>query len=444
MVTAGSNPGFQPPDPVIDIRLLREKPDEVRAALARRGDRFAPMLAELKKLDAERLAMQRRSETQQAERNKKSEEVAKLKKAKATADAERLIAELGKSGAELKAMQEKLAQMEAEIERQLLAIPNIPLPEVPAGDAKNNVVEREWGEKPRFTFTPKPHWEIGTALGILDLARGAKLAGSGFPVFTGMGARLVRGLVNFLIDLQVKENGYVEVAPPHLVNADTARGTGQLPDHEGNMYFVSADGLYLIPTAEVPVTNLHRDEILGPTELTKSYVAYTPCFRREAGAHGKDTRGILRVHQFDKVELVRFARPEESPAEHVLLMSHVEAALQRLEIPYRVVLLAAGDMGVASAKTYDFEGWAAGVDTWLEMSSASTFTDYQARRANIRFRPRPDAKPEFVHTLNASALGFPRTLIALLENNQQEDGSVRIPKALAPYIGTDRLVPGGA
>jgi seryl-tRNA synthetase len=243
-----------------------------------------------------------------------------------------------------------------------------------------------------------------------------------------------------MLDLHTREHGYLEVAPPCLVNADSARGTGQLPDLESNMY-VTADGLYLIPTAEVPVTNIHRDDILAADRLPIAYAAYTPCFRREAGAHGKDTRGLIRVHQFDKVELVRFCRPEDSPREHELLLGHAEAVLRRLGLPYRVVLLAAGDFGFAAAKTYDLEVWAAGVGAWLEVSSASTFTDFQARRANIRFRPAPGARPEFVHTLNASGVAFPRTIVALLENNQRADGSVAIPEALAPYLGTDRLAP---
>jgi seryl-tRNA synthetase len=426
---------------VIDIRLLRESPDAVRTALARRGPKYDAAITEIIGVDRTNRERLTALEQLKAERNRGSEEVARLKKAKQ--DAARLLQDLKGVSDRIATSEQAFRETDDQLAKLLLSVPNLPLSDVPAGDARANVVLRSWGTAPTFAFTPKPHWELGAALGILDLPRGAKLSGSGFPVFLGMGARLVRGLINFLIDLQVKDHGYVEVAPPILVNADTARGTGQLPDHEGNMY-VTADGLYLIPTAEVPVTNLHRDEILGSGDVPRGYVAYTPCFRREAGAHGKDTRGILRVHQFDKVELVRFARPEDSPAEHEALVGHVEAAFRKLEIPYRVVLLAAGDMGFASAKTYDLEGWAAGVEAWLEISSASTFTDFQARRANIRYRPRADAKPEFVHTLNASALGFPRTLIALLENNQQADGSVRIPSALVPYMGTDRLVPGAA
>jgi seryl-tRNA synthetase len=259
-------------------------------------------------------------------------------------------------------------------------------------------------------------------------------------VFTGDGARLVRALINFMVDLHTTAHDYTEVAPPYLVTADTARGTGNLPTLADDMYQTD-DGLYLIPTAEVPLTNLHREEILAGADLPLAYVAYTPCFRREAGAHGKDTRGLIRLHQFDKVELVRLSRPEDSASEHEMLLGHAEHVLQRLEIPYRVVLLATGDLGFASAKTYDLEVWAAGVRTWLEASSASSFTDFQARRANIRYRPRPDAKPDYVHTLNASGVALPRTIIALLENNQDADGTVSIPTALRPYFGADRLIP---
>jgi seryl-tRNA synthetase len=261
-------------------------------------------------------------------------------------------------------------------------------------------------------------------------------------VFRGIGAKLIRALANFMLDLHTQEHGYLEIAPPYLVNRASMTGTGQLPKFAEELYAIPADELYLIPTAEVPVTNLHRDDMLGAGDLPRAYVAFTPCFRREAGAHGKDTRGLTRVHQFDKVELVRLCRPEHSPAEHELMTGHAEAVLQRLELPYRVLELAAGDLGFASARTYDLEVWAAGVGGWLEVSSASTFTDFQARRANIRYRPDAQAKPEFVHTLNASGVAFPRVIIALLENHQAADGSVRVPAALAPYLGTARLTPG--
>jgi seryl-tRNA synthetase len=423
---------------VIDIRLIRESPDMVRAALARRGGDLSGALDTARRLDTRRRELLQRTEKLKAERNRASEEVAHLKREKA--DASELISQLKTLSDTIKDRDAQVRAVDDELEAQLLMLPNLPLPELPEGDASANETLRSWGEPPQFAFTPKPHWEVGEALGILDLARGARIAGSGFPLFTGQGARLVRALVSFMVDLHTAEHDYVEVAPPYLVSRDAAQGTGQIPDLENVMY-VTEDGLYLIPTAEVPVTNLHQGEILRAEDLPRGYVAYSPCFRREAGAHGKDTRGLIRVHQFDKVELVRFSAPEESPNEHERLTAHAEAVLQRLELPYRVVLLAAGDVGFASAKTYDLEVWAAGVEKWLEASSSSSFTDFQARRANIRFRPRPDAKPEFVHTLNASGVALPRTIIALLENNQEEDGSVRIPDALAPYLGTERLSP---
>jgi seryl-tRNA synthetase len=312
---------------------------------------------------------------------------------------------------------------------------------VPDGDASANRILRSWGNPPHLDFQPKPHWDLGVSLGLLDLPRGVKITGSGFPLFTGMGAKLSRALANFLLDLHTREHGYLEVSPPYLVNRATITATGQLPKFAEEVYASPADDLFLIPTAEVPVTNIRRDEILEAKELPAGYVAYTPCFRREAFSHGKDTRGLIRVHQFDKVELVRIVRPEDSPSEHELMTGHAETVLRRLGLPYRVVELAAGDTGFASARTYDIEVWAAGVGAWLEVSSSSTFTDFQARRANIRYRPAPKAKPEFVHTLNASGVAFPRTIIALLENNQAADGSVRVPEALVPYLGIERLTP---
>lgn len=426
---------------MIDIRQVREAPDTLREALRRRGRRDADeVVATLANLDAKRRTILQDVEQRKSERNRASEEVAQRKKR--GADAAPLIAELKDLSDSIKTKDQALRDVDATLRERLLWIPNIPLPDVPEGDASANRLERSWGEPPRFSFAPRPHWDLGQALGILDLARGAKLSGSGFPLFRGAGSRLIRALLQFMLDLHTREHGYEEVSTPYLVTGETAQGTGQLPAFADEMY-TTRDGLYLVPTAEVPVTNIHRDEILAADELPKGYTAYTPCFRREAGAHGKDTRGLIRVHQFDKVELVRFTRPEASAAELETLTRHAEAVLQRLEIPYRVVTLATGDMGFASAKTYDLEVWAAGVGAWLEVSSASTFTDFQARRANIRYRPAADAKPEYVHTLNASGVAFPRTLIALLENNQAEDGSVRIPEALVPYLGVDRLTPRG-
>jgi len=425
---------------VIDLKRLRQDPDGSRASLLRRRDpAIGPLVDAILELDRQRRELLVRAESLKAERNAASEEVARRKRAGEAAD--ELMALLRVSGDEVKTLDVRLREVEAALDQRALAVPNFPSDEIPDGDASTNRVVRVWGAPPRLDFEPRPHWELGSALGILDLAAGAKLAGSGFPLLRGLGARLVRALSGFMLDLHTKEHGYEEVAPPYLVNRATATATGQLPKFEEDLYAVPSDDLFLIPTAEVPLTNIHRDEILEAADLPRGYCAWTPCFRLEDGAHGKDTRGLIRVHQFDKVELVRFARPEESAAELRRLTGHAESVLQRLGIPYRVVELAAGDTGFGSAQTFDLEVWAAGVGTWLEASSSSTFTDFQARRANIRYRPEPKAKPEFVHTLNASGVAFPRTIIALLENNQAADGSVRVPEALVPYLGVDRLVP---
>ncbi|MEX2157240.1 MAG: serine--tRNA ligase [Gemmatimonadales bacterium] len=418
---------------MIDLKLLRASPAQVRAALARRGDpSLTRLLDEIEALDMKRRTLTAQLDQLKAERNDAAKADAVVAKAQgglpeATAAARRQL------GERIAALESELRQIETTLEAKALFVPNLPLPDVP----DENTVLRSWG-----TPAPKggkPHWEIAERLGMLDLPRGAKLAGSGFPVLMGAGARLARGLINFMLDLHAREHGYVEVEPPFLVRREIMTGTGQLPKFEDDAYRTVPDDLFLVPTAEVPLTNLHRDEILDGTTLPKGYVAYTPCFRREAGAAGKDTRGLLRVHQFDKVELVRFCRAPDSPAEHDSLTGHAEEVLRRLELPYRVVLLAANDFSFASAKTYDLEVWAPGVGQWLEVSSSSTFTDYQARRANIRCRPRPGEKPEFVHTLNASGVALPRTMAALLETRQQPDGSVTVPPALVPYVGADRL-----
>ncbi|MEO5800349.1 MAG: serine--tRNA ligase [Gemmatimonadales bacterium] len=425
---------------MIDIRRLRQDPATARAALARRGDPEAlEQFDRALELDLRRRELLGTVEALQAERNQATEAVARKKQAKEPAD--ELLAALKSSGERVRALEADLRDIEALLESHLLNVPNLPLDSVPTGGVSANVVVRSWGTPREFDFTPRPHWELGQTLGLFDLPRGAKLTGSGFPLFTGMGARLVRALANFMLDLHTTEHGYTEIQPPYLVNRASLIGTSQLPKFEDDLYRTHADDLFLIPTAEVPLTNIHRDEILENATLPICYVAYTPCFRREAGAHGKDTRGLIRVHQFDKVELVRIVRADSSEAEHRLLTSHSETVLQRLEIPYRVLALASGDTGFGSACTLDLEAWAAGVGTWLEVSSASTFSDFQARRANIRYRPAPGAKPEFAHTLNASGVAFPRTIIALLENGQEADGSVRLPAALVPYVGTDRLVP---
>jgi seryl-tRNA synthetase len=416
---------------VIDLKLLRASPGQVRAALARRGDAsLVRLLDEIEALDMKRRTLTAQLDTLKAERNDAAKADALVAKAQGGLP-EATTAQRRKLGERITALEGELKQIEATLEAKALFVPNLPLPDVP--DEQTTL--RSWG-----TPAPKggkPHWEIAEQLGILDLPAGAKLAGSGFPVLRGMGARLARALINFMIDLHTKEHGYIEVEPPLLVRREVMTGTGQLPKFEDDAYRTT-DDLFLIPTAEVPVTNLHRDEIID-RPLPLGYVAYTPCFRREAGAAGKDTRGLLRVHQFDKVELVRFCRATDSPAEHEKLTGHAEEVLRRLELPYRVAVLPANDFGFAAGKTYDLEAWAPGVGQWLEVSSSSTFSDFQARRANIRCRPRPGEKPEFVHTLNASGVALPRTIAALLETHQQPDGSVILPPALVPYVGTDRL-----
>lgn len=425
---------------MIDIRRLRQDPDGSRARLLRRGDdSLGPALDAMIDLDRQRRDLLVRVESLKAERNAASDEVARRKRAKQPADD--LMGQLKASGEEVRGLDLQLRDIEAALEERALSLPNFPLDHVPEGDATANRLVRSWGAPPAFDFDPRPHWELGATLGLFDLPGGVKITGSGFPLFTGAGARLSRALANFMLDLHTREHGYFEVAPPYLVNRATLTGTGQLPKFAEEVYASPADDLFLIPTAEVPVTNIHRDDILEAKDLPAAYVAFTPCFRREAFSHGKDTRGLIRVHQFDKVELVRIVTPETSPEEHEKMTRHAETVLQRLELPYRVVELAAGDTGFASARTYDIEVWAAGVGTWLEVSSSSTFTDFQARRANIRYRSAPKAKPEFVHTLNASGVAFPRTIIALLENNQAADGSVRVPEALVPYLGVERLTP---
>ncbi len=425
---------------MIDIKRLRDHPKETKAALSTRDPSLTESLDSLLALDTRRRTVLQSTESQKKERNTASEEVARRKKAGEDVDA--LLRDLKDLSLAIKAGDEELREIEGSLRDGLLKVPNLPHKDVPVGDPSQNKILRSWGDLPAFTFKPLPHWTLGERLGVFDLPRGAKIAGSGFPLYTGVGARLVRGLIQFMLDLHIGEHGYTEMWPPILVNETSALGTGQLPDFEGQMYS-AGDGLFLVPTAEVPITNIHRDDILAEDELPIGYTAYSPCFRREAGAAGKDTRGIQRVHQFDKVELVRFCTPEQTEREHERLVGHAERILRGLEIPYRVVALATGDLGFASSKTYDLEVWAAGADAWLEVSSASMFTDFQARRANIRYRPTGGGKINFVHTLNASGVALPRTIVALLENNQQDDGSVVIPKALQPYIGTDRLAPKG-
>jgi seryl-tRNA synthetase len=429
---------------MIDLRLLRSAPGEMRAALARRGDAAVDaLLNEIQALDDQRRRLTGALDQLKARRNEAAQADAKLVKQQGALPAE-VAAERRALGAQIAEAEARLRVVEADLEANALFVPNPPLPDVPDGDASKNQIVRSWGTPRPNGAETKPHWEIAERLGLLDLPRGAKLAGSGFPVFVGAGARLARALIQFMLDLHVRAHGYLEVSPPILVRREVMQGTGQIPKFEDDAYRTEPDDLFLVPTAEVPLTNLYRDEILDAALLPLALTAYTPCFRREAGAAGKDTRGLLRVHQFDKVELVRFTTAADSAAEHERLTQHAETVLQQLELSYRVVQLAAGDLGFAAAKTYDLEAWAPGVGAWLEVSSASSFTDFQARRANIRCRRARGEKPEFVHTLNASGVALPRTIAALLETRLEPDGSVTLPPALVPYVGTDRLRPSGA
>ena len=421
-----------------DLRLVREQLHVLRDAMARRGqlEALAPALDRAVTLEQARREAIRVGEESKAERNAASQEVARRKRAGEPAD--EVMERARVLGDAITAADATRSGIEAELDAILLELPNVTLADVPPGGEDANVVVRSWGE-PRAAEGVRPHWEIGEALGVLDLPRGAKIAGSGFPAFRGSGARLVRSLVNFMIDLHAREHGYEEVWVPFVANRASMTGTSQLPKFEDDMYGVDDEDLFLIPTAEVPVTNLHRDEILDGASLPIAYVAYTPCFRREAGAHGKDTRGLLRLHQFDKVEMVRYATPETSGEQLELLTSHAERVLQLLGLPYRVLLLASGDTGFGSAKTYDLEVWAPGVGRWLEVSSCSVFSDFQARRANIRYRPAAGEKPRFVHTLNGSGLALPRVIAALFEHHQAADGTVSLPDVLRPYFGGDAI-----
>lgn len=383
-------------------------------------------------LDTERRAIILRVEEIKARRNTVTQSVAQRKRAGESAD--ELVTEGRALGDEIDALQMHLTSTEEELTAVLLQIPNLPLTDVPSGGEENNTVVRTWGT-PRATDGVIPHWDIGAKLGLFDLERGAKISGSGFIVYRGEGARLVRALMNLMLDTHTRGHGYEEIWVPAVVNRASMTGTAQFPKFEDEQYGLADEELFLIPTAEVPLTNLYRDEIIPEADLPRTFAAYSPCFRREAGAHGKDTRGLLRVHEFDKVELVRYAHPDRSLGEHEMITGHAERILQLLELPYRVLLLAAGDTGFASAKTYDLEAFAPGVGKWLEVSSSSNFTDFQGRRANIRFRPTAGGKPRFIHTLNASGLAFPRIIAAILEQHQNANGTVRVPSALEPYFG---------
>jgi len=424
---------------VLSLRLIRQEPERVRAGLERRGLDGGARVERVLRHDEDRREAIAQGDELRARRNEVSRRIGERKRA--GEDASELIGNMREVGERIDRFEARVAEAEAEIEALLLETPNLPLEEAPEGGEEANRLLRSWGEKSSFGFTPRPHWELGEELGILDPARAAKVSGSGFPLLRGLGARIQRVLIDWMLDLHTREHGYTELRIPYLVTGETMTGTGQLPKFADDSYQTRQDGLWLIPTAEVPVTNLHRDEILEPEEVPLRYVAYSPCFRREAGAAGQDTRGLLRVHQFDKVELVRYERPDRSREALEDLTAEAEKVLRLLELPYRVVVLATGDLGFSSALTYDLEVWAPGVERWLEVSSCSTFTDYQARRAGLRFRPGPGEKPEFLHTLNGSGVALPRLLVALLETYQREDGSVAVPEVLRERLGTERIGP---
>ena len=421
-----------------DLRMIREHIEVLRDGMRRRGklDVLAAHIDRAQEVDVERRGMIQALEERKASRNSITQEVAKRKRA--GENTEDLLSQSRTLGEEISRLEGELAGLESQLEKAMLELPNVTLADVPEGGEEANRHIRSWGA-PRESSGLKPHWDIGVSLGLIDFERGAKISGSGFIVFRGKGARLVRALMNFMLDLHTREHGYEEAWVPVVVNRKAMTGTSQLPKFEDDMYGIRDEDMFLIPTAEVPVTNLFADEILPAAELPRAVTAYSPCFRREAGAHGKDTRGLIRVHEFDKVELVRYATPETSSDELEILTGQAEKVLQLLGLPYRVVLLAAGDTGFASAKTYDLEVFAPGAGVWLEVSSCSVFTDFQARRANIRYRPAEGGKPRFVHTLNGSGVAFPRVIAAILEHYQNADGTVDVPEVLRPYLGTDKL-----
>lgn len=427
---------------MLDLSFVRENLPLVEEKLRQRGMDPAAVLKDFREVDTQRRQAITEAETSKAHRNKASEEIAKLKKG--GQDASAAMAQTKDLREKISALEKTATDLDARLRDILAGIPNLPHSSVPVGrSAEDNVEVRRWGTPPKFDFTPKPHWDLGAELGILDLERAVKLTGARFAVYWDLGAKLERALANFMLDLHTREHGYTEVLPPYLVNSDSMYGTGQLPKFGADLFRVphGDKDLWLIPTAEVPVTNLYRDEILEQTRLPISLTAYTPCFRSEAGSYGKDVRGIIRQHQFQKVELVKFTRPDQSYEEHEKLTRNAEEILQRLGLHYRTMALSTGDMGASSAKTYDIEVWLPGQQVFREISSCSNFEAYQARRANIRYRPEGKNKTEFVHTLNGSALAVGRTWVAIVENYQQADGSVIIPEALRPYIGAERITP---
>lgn len=420
---------------MLDIRAIRTNPEEVKAKLARRGQQFR--IDEILQLDIQRRELLTTVEELKAQKNKVSEEVAKLKKAKG--DAESLIQENKKISEKIKEDDDKVSELDEAINTILMTIPNIPSDSTPDGKSEEDNQEiRKWGLPTEFNYDPKAHWDIGEDLGILDFASAAKVTGARFTFYRDLGARLERSIINYYLNTHT-ENGYMEIFPPFLAHRRSMMGTGQLPKFEEDAFKVANTDYFLIPTAEVPVTNMHREQILDGADLPLCYTAYSACFRAEAGSAGRDTRGLIRQHQFNKVELVKFARPEDSYNELELLTRDAERVLQGLGLPYRVVSLCAGDIGFSSAKTYDIEVWMPSYNRYVEISSCSNFEDFQARRADIKYRSEPKEKPKFLHTLNGSGVAIGRTVAAILENFQQEDGSVLIPEALRPYMGTDRI-----
>ena len=422
---------------MLDIKKIREDYEGVRQRVESRGQ-GSYSIEKIPQLDEKRRSILSTVEQMKNKQNVDSKAIPAMKKE--GKDTSALMAEMKQLSEEIKKLDGELAVIEEEIRTTLLYIPNTPNPSVPVGkDDSDNVEVRKWGEPRTFAFEKKAHWDVGQDLDILDFERAAKIAGTRFTVYKGLGARLERSIINFMLDLHTGEHGYTEILPPFMVNRDAMTGTGQLPKFEDDMFHVPAKDFFLIPTAEVPVTNLRMNEILEESELPVYYTAYTPCFRKEAGSAGRDTRGLIRQHQFNKVELVKFVKPENSYEELESLLLAAEEVLKRLEIPYRVVKLSTGDLGFSSAMTYDIEVWMPSYERYVEISSCSNFDDYQARRAGIRFRPESKGKPEFVHTLNGSGLAVGRTVAAILENYQQEDGSVIIPDALRRYMGIDRI-----
>ncbi|MTI48748.1 MAG: serine--tRNA ligase [Firmicutes bacterium] len=417
---------------MLDIKKIRQNPEEVKELLAKRGGDFN--IDTIVGLDEKRRQLIMEVEEMKAKQNSVSKEIPKLKKE--GKDISNILKEMKELSQSIKDMDPKLKEIEEELNNMLLTIPNTPNPEVNVGDSdEDNVEIRKWGDIREFEFETKAHWDIGVDLDILDFERATKLAGARFTLFKGLGATLERALINFMLNTHTMDHKYTEVSPPFMVNRDSMTGTGQLPKFEEDAFNIPSKDFFLVPTAEVPVTNIHRNEILSEEDLPKYFTAYTPCFRQEAGSAGRDTRGLIRNHQFDKVELVKLVKPEESYTELEKLTENAEKILQLLEIPYRVVELCTGDLGFSSAKTYDIEVWMPSYNRYVEISSCSNFEDYQARRANIRYRSEDTGKPEFVHTLNGSALAVGRTTAAILENYQQEDGSVLIPEVLRPYFG---------